>query len=169
MQGFHRTDAKYLEVVELLKNTYCGSSHQIEAHLHAILDLPTPGGTAADLSLFRSSYEGHLRGLKNLGKDIEAVGFVLVAIILRKLCPTVRNNMNREGKKEQLDLFSLRSAIEVEIEHLKASEATPAPVSGMQFRSEPYRADMVGYNLSTVSANQRKCFLCDSPQHAVVN
>ena len=66
--------------------------------------------------------------MKSLGRAIDSVGFVLALIILRKLPPEIRNNMNRVGRKDHWDLNSLRAAIEIghlsatEIGHLRATE-----------------------------------------------
>lgn len=169
LRGFHHTDAEYSEAVELLKKTYGNVAHQIEAHLHAILDLPTPRYTSTELSAFRSSYEGHLRGLKSLGKDIDAAGFVLTSIILRKLPLTIRNNMNREGRKDHWDLESLRGAIEIEIGHLKAAEHAPNAAMDIDSYEYSFQPNRNNSTMLSITSNQRKCYLCTSPHHTVFN
>ena len=74
-----------MEAVDLLKTTYGNTKRLIEAHLHAILDAKPPNATASDLRKFRSLYEGHLRGLRSLGADIDSAGYVYATILLRKL------------------------------------------------------------------------------------
>ena len=168
MRGFHLTDAEYLEAIELLRRTYGNKSYQVEAHLHALLDIPSPQNSAYGMSSFRSSYEGHLRGLRSLGKDVDAAGFVFAAIILRKLPISVRNSINRESKQDHWDLLSLRTAIEAEIGHLKAVESVQ-PYFTDQLENPPVLPVESHSTIMAVSSSQRRCHLCLSNAHTAHN
>ena len=112
MSGFGHAAAEYVETINLLKSTYCNTSRLIEAHIHAILDMNTCKPTAKEVGKFRSLYEGHVRGLKSLGADVEAAGFVIAAVIIRKLPAKIRDNINTENKSDFWDLgLKLKSDI----------------------------------------------------------
>ena len=74
--GFDHSSDSYNEAISLLRETYGKKKILIRSRLHALMDLPTPDPTSSDLSKFRSSYEGHLRGLKSLGCNIAESGYV---------------------------------------------------------------------------------------------
>ena len=80
----------------MLKSTYGTASRLIEAHIQAILDMNKCKPTAKDVGKFRPLYEGHVRCLKSHGADVEAAGFVITAVIIRKLPTKIGNNINRE-------------------------------------------------------------------------
>ena len=174
MIGFNYTDAEYDEAVILLKRTYGNTSYLIDAHLNAIIDLKPPGPTGMELSSFRSSYEGHLRALKSLKSDVESAGFVFATLLLRKLPSVVRDNMNREGRKDNWDLNSLRRAIEIEIGHLKATEpanfAEAIAPRAENFTSDGFSRHRESTILSTSATppvTNRHCYFCQSPNHKV--
>lgn len=164
LMGFNHTKAEYNEAIKLLQSTYGKPEKLVEAHLHAIIDLSAPEASANSLSNFRSKYEGHLRGLKTLGKNVTDSGFVFAVIILRKLPRTVHDRINRESHSDSWTLENLRKAIDTEIGHLQSTESpntTPASSSSASSGT-----------MSLVVPSQRNitysCQLCDgehSPVH----
>lgn len=52
---------------------------------------------------FRSLYEGHLRGLKSLGADVDSAGYVFSELLIKKLPTKVSDNLNRAQKSGLLD------------------------------------------------------------------
>lgn len=122
LAGFSHTEGEYVEAVNLLVSTYGQENRIIQAYLHAVFDLKSPKATAQDLSAFRSKYEGHLRGLKTLGRNVDEAGYVFAAVIIRKLPNRIRDNINRAAKSNYWNLDDLRAAIQNEIGHLQAAE-----------------------------------------------
>ena len=123
LSGFKNTEQDYAQAITLLEETY-GKPHLLkQARLHALLDLTTPAPTSADLSRFRAQYEGHIRGLQGLDANIHEAGYVFAAILMRKLPPKIADNINRTAKSKEWELEDLRKAIDMEVEHLRASEA----------------------------------------------
>ncbi|KAA0200953.1 hypothetical protein HAZT_HAZT003521 [Hyalella azteca] len=123
LAGFDNTEASYHEAVSLLESTYGKKRILIQARLDAILDLPSPTPTVADISEFRSQYEGHLRSLKSLGCNIVEAGYVFAEILMRKLPRETRDHLNRAHKSSTTwELEDLRAAITTELEHLTAYE-----------------------------------------------
>ena len=120
LAGFDHTDNEYQEAVSLLTETYGKHQRLIQARLHALFDLENPKVNATDLSKFRSLYEGHLRGLKTLGADIDAAGYVFAELLIRKLPSKIRDNLNRSQKSDFWNLSDLRREIDVEIGHLQS-------------------------------------------------
>lgn len=122
LTGFDHTDAEYEEAVKLLSETYGKPQRIIQARLHGIFDLENPKGNAADLGKFRSLYEGHLRGLKSLGANVDSAGYVFAELLIRKLPVKVRDNLNRAHKSDFWNLDDLRKEIDIEIGHLQSVE-----------------------------------------------
>ena len=122
LDGFTTTDANYGEAIKLLEETYGDPKRIIQSHLHSIFDLKGPNPNAEDLSKYRSSYECHLRGLKALGTKVDEAGFVLAALLLRKLPPRIRDNINRAARSNYWELQEFRKAINDEIILLQAIE-----------------------------------------------
>ena len=122
LAGFDHTDLEYTEAVKLLQETYGKPQRIIQARLHALFDLKPPQANATDLSKFRSLFEGHLRGLKSLGADVDAAGYVFSELLIRKLPSKVRDNLNRSQKSDFWTLADLRREIDVEIGHLQSVE-----------------------------------------------
>lgn len=121
LSGFDHTAAEYEEAINLLKTTYGKEKMLIQARLNALFDVKCTDATPTSLSDFRSTYEGHLRALKSLGPDVEAAGFVFSELLLRKLPPETRDNINRANNTDTWTLEDFRKAIADEIGHLYAA------------------------------------------------
>lgn len=163
MSGFQHTDSEYLEAIELLQSTYGKPKKQIESRLHAIFDLKSPQPTATELSQFRSNYEGHIRGLRALGAKVEEAGFVLAALLIRKLPIKIRDNINREGRNDFWELNTLRQAIDVEIGHLQSIEPlTDTTINSSIYNDETTYAPPGGTASFAISSQStvRSCHLC---------
>ena len=120
ISGFNHTSAEYTEAVELLKSTYGEPRILVQGRLNALFDIEPPEATVESLSNFRSTYEGHLRVLKSLNSNVTEAGYVYAHMLIRKLPPTTRDNINRAGSSDVWDLEELRKAINEEINHLTA-------------------------------------------------
>ena len=71
--------------ITLLHNQF-GQAHKlINAHMQALLEMPSPSNLVASLRMFHDSIENHTRGLSSLGKSEGTYGDLLVLIILAKL------------------------------------------------------------------------------------
>jgi hypothetical protein len=184
MAGFDHTDGEYSEAVKLLTETYGKPQRIIQARLHALFDLTKPNSNSKDLSRFRSLYEGHLRGLKSLGADVNAAGYVFCELLIRKLPNKIRDNLNRANKSDFWNLDDLRREIDIEIGHLQSLEPetlshdsqnnTPMPTA--VFNTSTYSSA----NSNTINSNTnsnsnansnysyaRKCNFCYSAHASV--
>ena len=63
--GFDNTGLEYVEAVRPLRETYEKPQRMTQARLHALFDLQPLQANDAQLSKFRSQYEGHLRSHKH--------------------------------------------------------------------------------------------------------
>ena len=122
LDGLNTTDANYQEAVKLLADTFGDSKRIIQSHLHALFDLESPLAASDDLAKFRSAFECHIRCLKVLGTKVEEGGFIIVALLLRKLPSKVRDNINRTSRCKYWELDDFRKAINEEIHLLQAIE-----------------------------------------------
>ena len=122
LKDFDHTDGSYAEAIELITKTYGRPKLLIQARLYALFDLVPPEANSTELGRFLSQYEAHLRGLKTLGANIREAGYIFAALLLRKLPPTVRNNIGRASQSDSWTLDELRTAIERELDLLRAAE-----------------------------------------------
>ena len=158
LAGFDTTDGEYVEAIDLLKQTYGNSKRLIQSRLHALMDLQSPLCTAKDLGNFRALYEGHLRGLKALGANINEAGYVYAEIILRKLPNKIRDNLNRSHRSDFWSVEDLRREVDLEIGHLQSVNVEDT------VEQQEYITPTATFK---VTSNEKaiKCFLC-SERHA---
>ena len=117
--GFPLTNANYEHSVTLLTERY-GQTHKlVQAHMQALLDLPSPNNSLTSLKLFRDSTESHMRSLLSLGKSSDSYGALLVPIILGKLPTDMKKNLARDHENGEWTISDLQSAILKEIHILE--------------------------------------------------
>ena len=149
LKDFDRTDDSYKEAVSLLERTFAKPKVLIQARLHALFDLPGPSLTAGSLGRFRSRYEAHIRGLSSLGANIKEAGYIIAAIILRKLPKKIAENINRASNTTFWTLEELRGAIEGEMEHLAAIGEADAFSDDSEHGSRDHHCDRGGFGTRT--------------------
>ena len=119
MAGFPLTNANYEHSIALLTQRY-GQPHKlIQAHMQALLDLPSPNNSLASLQLFHDSTKSHMRSLSSLGKNNDSYGTLLVPIILGKLPTEIKKNLARDHENREWTIDDLQSAILKEIRILE--------------------------------------------------
>ena len=69
--GLPLTSANYAKCIQLLKERFAQPHKIINAHMEALLSIPSPIDHLNSLRLFYDSVETHIRGLKSLGKKTE--------------------------------------------------------------------------------------------------
>ena len=184
LADFDHTKEGYIEALSLIKRTYGKPKLLIQSRLHALFDMDSPQPNATALGRFRSQYEAHIRGLRSMGANVEEAGYVLAAILLRKLPVKITDNINRASKSESWTLDELRKAIEVEIDHLRAADeaGVTAAATLPYYRGNNNTATMSmmaeGNRISGVYGNKDKgreksridklCYFC-SEQHSCFN
>lgn len=123
--GLPLTNANYTKAIQLLIERF-GQPHKIvNAHMEALLNLPTPSNRLISLRSFYDGIENHVRGLEALGKSTETYGDILVPIIHRKLPTEVKRNLARQNGNKEWQLDELRNAILNEVEILEAGQCSP--------------------------------------------
>jgi len=64
--GFPLTNVNYEHSIALLRERY-GQTHKlVQAHMQALLDLPSPNNSLASLQLFHDSTESHMHSLSSM-------------------------------------------------------------------------------------------------------
>ena len=63
--GFQLTNANYADSVHLLKERFGEPYKQVEAHVQALVDLPSPSNTPSSVRKFYDSIERHIHSLKD--------------------------------------------------------------------------------------------------------
>ena len=97
--------------ITLLKERFGQPYKQIDAHMQALIDLPSPSNLLSSLREFYDSTEGHIRSLSSLGKSEDSYGSLLVSIILGKLPAKVKQNLVRAHGKQEWTITELQAAI----------------------------------------------------------
>ena len=120
--GLPLTNANYSKSIELLQERFAQPHKIINAHMEALLNLPSPTGHLSSLRLFYDSIETHIRGLETLGKTTETYGDILVPIIQKKLPNEIKRNLARQNGNKEWHFDNLRKAILNEIEILEAGQ-----------------------------------------------
>ncbi|XP_028407556.1 uncharacterized protein LOC114530174 [Dendronephthya gigantea] len=124
IEGLPLSESNYAQSIQILEERF-GQPHKIvNAHMQALLDLPTPSDSVTHLRKFYDSMENHIRGLEALDKKPDTYGDLLTPIILAKLPTTIKHNLIRENGTTKWDIEQLRRAILKEIQILEAGEET---------------------------------------------
>ena len=117
--GFPLTDANYSHSVEILKERFGQTQKVVNAHMQALLNLPMPRNTMADLRVFYDSIESHIRGLSSMGIAPESYGALVIPVTFGKLPADVRRNLAREQNRSDWTINELREALLREIRILE--------------------------------------------------
>ena len=115
ISGFPLTNNNYLPSVELLCSQFTQPHKLVNAHMLALIDLPSPSNSLTSLQQFHDSIESHTRSLTALGKNSDSYGNLLVSITLGKLPTEIKRNLARERCNEEWTLSELQSALLAEI------------------------------------------------------
>ena len=83
--GFPLTDVNYQHSVTLLRERFGQPYKLVNAHMQALLGLPSAANTLPSLQLFHDTVENHIRALSSLGKSPESYGDLLTPIIYGRL------------------------------------------------------------------------------------
>ena len=122
--GFQLTNANYEHSIALLKERFGQPYKQIDAHMQALIDLPSPSNSLSSLREFYDSTEGHIRSLSSLGKSEDSYGSLLIPIILGKLPAKVKQNLVRAHGKQEWTITELQAAILNELYIFKMGSQT---------------------------------------------
>ena len=93
--GFTPTHANYAQALALLRDRFGRDHIVINAHIHALLALPSPQANGPSLRGFYDAVECHIRGLLALGKSTDSFGDFLVPVIMDKLPAAVTAAITR--------------------------------------------------------------------------
>ena len=101
----------YDHSIALLKERFGQTYKQVDAHMQALIDSPSPNNTLSSLCEFYDSTEGHIRSLATLGKPEDSYGILLVPILLGKLPLKTKQNLIRAYGKMEWTITELQAAI----------------------------------------------------------
>ena len=123
--GFQLTNTSYdQDSVQLLKERFGEPYKQIEAHMQAFVNLPSPSNTPSSVHEFYDSIERHTCSLKALGKTEETYGSLLTTILLGKIPVKMKQNMARAHGKREWTITELRTSIHDELHILGIGSPT---------------------------------------------
>jgi len=105
--GLPLTEANYVHSIALLMDR-CAQPHTlINAHMKALMEMPSPANSLAGLHIFYDSVEAHIRGLSSLAKSEHSYGEILVLILMGKLSIEIHKNLVHEHSYTQWILADL--------------------------------------------------------------
>ena len=124
IDGLPLSELNYTHSIALLQSHF-GQPHKlVNAHMKALLDMPSPTNNLATLCMFYDSVESHTWA-SSLGKSEQSYRDLLVPIIMSKLTTEVRRNLTREHSNSQWILSDLMAALQKEIRILESELHDP--------------------------------------------
>ena len=130
--GLPLTEANYHHAIAILGDRY-GQLHKIvNAHMQALLELPSPLSNLMSLRTFYDTVESHIRGLSSLGKSEHSYGDLLIPIIMGKLPTDLQRNLAREHSNSPWNLPDLMAAV---LKEIRILESVPYDPHGSMPRS----------------------------------
>ena len=174
--GLPLTDANYHHAVAILVERY-GRHHKIvNAHMQALLEMPSPLSNLVSLRTFYDTVESHIRGLSSLGKSEHSYGDLLVPIIMGKLPTDLQRNLAREHSNSPWNLSDLMAAILKEIRILESAPYDPHKTPYDPHKSMP-RSTTAAFHVASHDNRPRKqsnsdnskkqnCVFCKKPHPA---
>ena len=116
--GLPAIAASYSAAWQILENRWGDIDKNTEAYINALIEMPPPAHTAAQLLAFHDGVETCIRSLKSLGKNEDTLGDLLTPIIKKKLPGPVRAQLRRTRGAQKWSFTQFRRAIYDEIEAL---------------------------------------------------
>ncbi|XP_061171673.1 uncharacterized protein LOC133181150 [Saccostrea echinata] len=120
--GFALTNANYETAIDLLKERFGQPQKIINAHMRALIELPSPRNDAISLRNYGDFLESHVRCLECLGQRQEMFGALLIPVIFNKLPSEIGKNIAREYDGDNISLQNLRKAISKEVKILESGQ-----------------------------------------------
>ena len=156
--GFSLTSVNYDQSLEVLRNRFGDQQKIINAHMHALMNLPNASNNITSLKTLYDVIENHVRGLAALGQSAESYGALLVPMILGKLPVDVRKNLAREHDNLEWTLDQLQDSIVKEIRVIEAGTFLQSP------QPEDYHCPTASFHTGTMNRTENrkppKCVFC---------
>ena len=159
--GLQLSNDNYTHSVTLLKERFGQTYKQVDAHLQALIDLPSPN-LLSSLREFHDATEGHIRSLSTLGKPQDSYGSLLIPILLGKLPSKVKQNLVRAHGKREWTLSELQTAILNELYILEMGSQTEPLTSA----APPTASFLTATKKSSMTVKTKpRCPFCAGPHN----
>ena len=160
--GLQLSNDNYTHSVTLLKERFGQTYKQVDAHLQALIDLPSPNNLLSSLREFHDATEGHIRSLSTLGKPQDSYGSLLIPILLGKLPSKVKQNLVRAHGKREWTLSELQTAILNELYILEMGSQTEPLTSA----APPTASFLTATKKSSMTVKTKlRCPFCAGPHN----
>ena len=164
--GLPLTEVNYTQSITLLKQRFGQPEKLINAHTHALIELPGPTNDLSSLQLFHDITENHIRGLASLGVSKESYSTILVPIILGKLPVPVRRNLARDHDRLNWTLDDLQAAVAKEIRVLESglytNDSTSSLPTARSHATASFHVAIKGGRHTTAVKKKPQCIYCKS-------
>ena len=124
--GLPLIESNYAHSIALLENHYARRHKIVNAHMKALLDIPSSTNTLASVRMCYDSVVSHIRGLSSLGKSEQSYVDLLVLIIMAKLSTKIQRSLTQDHPNAQWILSDLMAAILKEIQILESGSFNPS-------------------------------------------
>ena len=122
------TNSKYSSAISLLRKRFGEQHKSVQAHMHAMMNLPAPSNNYPSLRSFYDQQESSSRSLEPLGLTQGKYGTLIVPIVIGKLPKEIRKHLARENGSDKLVLAELRQALHTELTALEAGNVSQVPM-----------------------------------------
>ena len=114
--GLPMTSDNYIKATALLKERFGQKQVLINAHMEALINIPSPTNNTTNLREFYDTCESNIRGLEALDVKADSYGNLLIPILLKKIPEELTRLIFRANPSADKCLTELRTELRKEIE-----------------------------------------------------
>ena len=130
VSGFSLTNSNYSKAIDLLRERLRQQHKIVQAHMHAMLNLPAPSNMYASLRSLYDQLESSIRSLETLGEAQEKYGSLRVPVVLSKLPNDKRKHLARENGSDMWILSDVRRVLHKELTRGRSYDTRTRCTSG---------------------------------------
>ena len=167
IQGLPLSESNYQRAVDLLKERFGQKQVLINAHMDALLKIPSATNDVKKLRSLYDACEGYIYGLELLGVYPECFGDLLIPIMMKKLPKEVRCIMLRSHDEATWTLADLRKQLQHEVETREKSSLGQSDkevsLPNPPFNSKFSTAGALFFGALGRENAKNGCTFCDAP------
>ena len=163
--GLPMTSDNYIKATELLKERFGQKQVLINAHMEALINIPSPTNNTTNLREFYDTCESNIRGLEALDVKTDSYGNLLIPILLKKIPEELTRLIFRANPSADKCLTELRTELRKEIETRERSHT--AATSGRALSQDEVLVPTTGTFLTTTDQGACKVNYQTKGKHCV--
>ena len=167
MQGLPLSESNYQRAVDLLKRRFGQKQVLINAHMDALIKIPSATNDVKKLRSLYDACEGYIHGLEALCVYPESYGDLLLSNVMKKLPEEVKRVMFRNHDETTWTLADLRKQLRHEVETREKSSLEQSDkevsVPNLPFNSKLSTADALFFGALGRENAKDGCAFCGGP------